>query len=132
MKRDMELVRKILFEIENKHKSGALVNLNIEGYDMETVAYHCQIMYEAGLVLSYKPFHTGEGLYSFAVGGLTWDGNDYLEKTRDDTIWRKIMQVITDKGLPFTIDIVKSISSVIISSVAQGVMDSIVKNGITP
>ena len=44
MKRDMDLVRKILLEIEKQYKSTAIINLKIESYDMETVAYHCKIL----------------------------------------------------------------------------------------
>lgn len=42
MKRDMELVRLILLKIEEEYSSTAISNLNISGYDMETVAYHCK------------------------------------------------------------------------------------------
>ena len=38
MKRDMELVRLILLKIEEEYSSTAISNLNISGYDMETVA----------------------------------------------------------------------------------------------
>ena len=47
MKRDMELVRLILLKIEEEYRSTAIYNLNISGYDMETVAYHCKILNEA-------------------------------------------------------------------------------------
>ena len=40
----MDLVRKILLEIEKQYKSTAIINLKIESYDMETVAYHCKIL----------------------------------------------------------------------------------------
>lgn len=39
MKRDMDLVRLILLEIEDAYRSTAIYNLAIEGYDTETVAY---------------------------------------------------------------------------------------------
>ena len=50
MKRDMDLCRLILFKIENDYKSTALFNLKIDGYDMETVTYHCNLLFEAGLI----------------------------------------------------------------------------------
>ena len=34
MKRDMELIRKILFKIEEEYVSTALFNLTIEGYEV--------------------------------------------------------------------------------------------------
>jgi len=40
----------------------------------------------------------------FAVGSLTWDGNDYLDKVRDDSQWTKVKNIIIEKGLPLAID----------------------------
>lgn len=54
MKRDMDLARKILLEIEKQYVSTAIYDLDIEGYDVATVAYHCKILYEAGLISNYK------------------------------------------------------------------------------
>ena len=39
MKRDMELVRKILLAIEDRFISGCICNLEIDGYDQNTVGY---------------------------------------------------------------------------------------------
>lgn len=36
MKRDMDLIRLILLEIEKEYVSTALINLKIDGYDQET------------------------------------------------------------------------------------------------
>ena len=41
MKRDMDLVRKILFEVEAKKPFEVIHNLSIEGYDKQEIAYHC-------------------------------------------------------------------------------------------
>ena len=45
MQRDMELIRKILFKIEDTVDNVAEYNLEIEGYTMGQVAYHCSILY---------------------------------------------------------------------------------------
>lgn len=81
MKRDMELVRLILLKIEEEYRSTAIYNLNISGYDMETVAYHCKILNEAGLISDYGARYADNSLWSFDVGSLTWEGNDFLDKT---------------------------------------------------
>ena len=44
MKRDMDLIRKILFEIEAKKPFEMIHNLSIEGYDKQEVAYHCEML----------------------------------------------------------------------------------------
>ena len=65
MKRDMDLVRLILLEIEKKYVSTAIFDLNIEGYDMATVAYHCKIMHEAGLLSDYKAQYADDTICFF-------------------------------------------------------------------
>ena len=100
MKRDMELVRLILLKIEEEYSSTAISNLNISGYDMETVAYHCKILNEAGLISDYGARYADNSLRSFGVGSLTWEGNDFLDKIRDNSQWKKVKDVIVQKGLP--------------------------------
>lgn len=129
MKRDMDLVRKILLEIEEEHISTAIYDLKIEGYNMETIAYHCKIMYEAGLISDYNAQYAEGRIYSFGVGSLTWEGNDYLDKVRDNSIWRKTKDVIMQKGLPLVFETVKTISNAFISSAAEGIANSIINNG---
>ena len=129
MKRDMDLIRLILLEIEDKYHSTAIYDLQINGYNIETVAYHCKILHEAGLISSYNAQYADNMIYCFGVGALTWDGNDYLDKVRDNSIWRKTKDTITKKGLPLIFDTIKTISTAIIAAAAEGVANSIIKSG---
>ena len=133
MKRDMELVRLILLKIEEEYSSTAISNLNISGYDMETVAYHCKILNEAGLISDYGARYADNSLRSFGVGSLTWEGNDFLDKIRDNSQWKKVKDVIVQKGLPPpVIETIKTISSAFVTAAAEGVANSIIKNGGMP
>ena len=127
MKRDMDLVRLILLEIEDKYRTTAIYDLAIDGYDTEMVAYHCKILYEAGLISDYKAQYAGNEIYVFGVGSLTWDGNDFLEKIRDDSQWKKVKETITKKGLPLVVDTIKSVANALISATVEGITNSIMK-----
>ena len=120
MKRDMDLIRLILLKIESEYRSTGLCNLQIEGYEPEVVAFHCKILNERGLISSYKARYADGKLYFFSVGGLTWDGCDYLERIRDNSQWAKIKRIINGKGLPLIIETVKEISSALIVEAAKG------------
>ena len=48
MKRDMELIRKLVLALENEPTGYAPENLNIEGYTSEQVGYHAYLMIDAG------------------------------------------------------------------------------------
>lgn len=125
MKRDMDLVRLILLKIEDEYHDSYIYDLPVAGYDLPTVAYHCDILHDAGYISYYEPFHADDELQSFRVGALTWAGNEYLEKVRDNSRWAKVRQVMLDKGLPFTIDMVKKIADAYIGAVADAVVKGI-------
>lgn len=125
MKRDMDLIRKIMLRIEEEYTSTAIFNLKVDGYTMEQIAVHCKMMYEARLISDYKAQYAGNSLYSFGVSNLTWEGYEYLDKIRDDSIWKKVKDVAKDKGLPLAIDTVKQIASVIISSMTEGAIKAV-------
>lgn len=129
MKRDMDLVRKILLEIEKQYVSTALYNLEIDGYDKETIAYHCKIIYEAGLISDYNAQYASDSIHDFGVGPLTWEGHDHLDKVRNNSIWEKTKEVITKKGLPLIFDTIKTVSTAIITATVEGITNSILKNG---
>ena len=118
MQRDMELIRKILFCIEEKYVDTWLDSnqVKIDGYDLKTVAYHCAILYDAGLVSDYKGQYGDNELYFFGVGRLTWEGHEFLDKIKNDTVWNKTKDTITKKGIPFVLDAVKEIATAITTS----------------
>jgi len=121
MQRDMELIRKILFVIENKYVDVWLHSseITIDGYDMKTIGYHCAILHDAGLIYDYEGEYAGEELYFFGVGRLTWDGHELLDKIKSDTVWNKTKDTITKKGIPFVLDTVKEIATAVTAAMIQ-------------
>lgn len=125
MKRNMDLCRLILFKIEEEYVSTALYNLKITGYSDEEVAYHCKLLFENELISDYKDIYADNRLYSFGVGSLTWEGHDFIDKIREDTVWNRTKEVIKEKMLPTTIDVIKDISGVIIMSMIERAIKTI-------
>ena len=115
----MELIRKILFKIEEFVNNTATFDLQIEGYSIDQIAYHCSLLYEGGYIHAYNARYASGKVHSFSVGRLTWEGHEFLDKIREDTIWNKTKEAISNKGLPFVFDIVKSVSSGIISGIVK-------------
>ena len=76
MKRDLELVKLILSEIESIPANQSQCDLNIEGHDKETVVAHLQLLIDAGLVKGV--ITKTQGGSSLSICGLTWAGHDYL------------------------------------------------------
>lgn len=127
MQRDMELIRKILFTIEEKYIDVGICNneMQIDGYDMKTVGYHCAVLHDAGLISNYNGQYADGELYFFSVGRLTWDGHELLDKIKSDTVWNKTKETITKKGIPFVLDAVKEIATAITTAMIQSAIQGI-------
>lgn len=83
MKRDLQLIKKILLKIEEEYVNTTLTNLTIEGYTNEQVANHCELLYEEGLINKYSAKFGSNCLHLFFVGNLTNEGFNYLDTIRD-------------------------------------------------
>jgi len=120
MNRDMDLIRKILFAIEDQFIDVAIYDLLIDGYNKKTVAYHCDLLYQAGLIKDYKAQYADNELYVFGVSSLTWEGHNYLDKIRSETIWNKTKVIVKERGLPLAFETIKEVASELISAAVKG------------
>lgn len=108
MKRDMDLVRKILFALEARSSPKAVFVLPIEGYDELTVKYHLLLLAQAGLI-DFEPEMTKTGrVIRPLVLGLNWAGHEFLDAVRSDTVWRKVIKYGKDKGGSLPFDLAKA------------------------
>ena len=130
MKRDMELIRKILFYVEENYEAGQkwIRSICIEGYDDDVVTEHILLAYESGLIQDIKDVSTLAGTFYF-IGNLSNSGYDFLDKIRSDTVWNRTKTTIKEKGLPMLTGTVSTIANAFITATAEGVANSIIKNG---
>lgn len=121
MKRDMELMRKILFTIEERYEpgDGYIFGLKIDGYDMKTVAEHCDFLHQQGFVKTYKPQFGNDTIVAFSVGNITTRGFDYLELIRNDDVWDKTKTEIEEKKLPKTIEWFAKVAGIFMGNVVK-------------
>jgi Hypothetical protein (DUF2513) len=109
VKRDMDLVRKILFALEEHEHGRAPRNFTVEGYGEELVGYHVHSMAQAGLVRAIEDRAMGNPSPRSIPIALTWQGHEFLEQTRNDTLWNKAKNHIKEKGVPMTLDLLKDV-----------------------
>lgn len=115
MKRDWDLIRKILFKLEEKADAKSLLQDNeIKGFDSETVSYHFKLLHSAGLIEGVDFSSMNE--LSYAAQSLTWAGHEFLDKIRSDTIWNNVKTLVKTKSLDLSFDVIKSAASALISS----------------
>lgn len=94
MKRDMDLVRKILLLVAES-KNGWDMQA-ISEYPEDVVSYHIKIMLEADLLAAINASTTQGDVYLDCR--LTWWGNDFLDAALEDTRWNEAKKVIQKVG----------------------------------
>ena len=108
MKRDMDLVRQILFAIEDLPKQhNGFVDIKIDGRAAEEINYHLMILIDAGLIKA--DFVTNKMTdYIWKSIRLTWDGHEFLDASRDNKRWEKAKGVMAQAG-GFALDVMKQL-----------------------
>ncbi|WAR44890.1 DUF2513 domain-containing protein [Methylomonas rapida] len=109
MKRDMELIRKILFFLETRPFLKTELDLPVEGYEQDVIRYHVLLLAQAGLV-DYEPEISKTGRIIRAhVLGLNWAGHEFLDAVRSEKVWKKLVKYAKDKGGSLPFDLLKSL-----------------------
>ena len=90
MKRDMELVRSILRDIAESEDGVSAEALADAEHPRALVAYHFEIMDEAGLIHATLK-RAWDGQYVIATAdSLTWEGNDLLAALSSEKVWTEV------------------------------------------
>jgi hypothetical protein len=108
MKRDLDLVRKILLMSEDAPGRIDEVKLAALDDDADKLAFHVQLMAEHGLIVgsvTYDGFRTRP--LSIEVHRVTWQGFDYLDAIRSPKVWDKAKRVIAESVGETSLSVVK-------------------------
>lgn len=97
MKRDMELIRKIILEVEKAQDNQ--IDLKIESYSEQEIGYHVYLLIQGGLVEGIEFPKTNESLLPTATPtNLTWNGHEFADAMRNESIWDKAMEIVKKNG----------------------------------
>jgi len=110
LKRDMDLVRDLLLQIEEFDQGlGGDVEIEAAGHEPQVVAEHLRLLIEARLI---EGDTVPDDQYAFdhiVPIRLTWSGHDFLESVRDPEIWKKTKEgALSAKG--FTLDLLQDLA----------------------
>jgi hypothetical protein len=96
MKRDMDLIRKILITLEADPQPYFSRTLEIEGYTNEEINFHLMLLNEVGLIEGTDMSAGSEPL--FFPERLTWSGFEFLESVKNETVWNEIKKRMSKLG----------------------------------
>lgn len=103
MKRNLDLIRTILRDIEKKPDGSTYFEIRPpEGVEMSTFMAHLELLIDAGFIKG----KVGEyALRSYEINRLTWQGHEFLDATRDDALWSKAKKKVTGEAMSWTISL---------------------------
>jgi len=105
MKRDMELIHKILIALEDSNQTQGWIPLKFDGYSEEQISYHIKILDEQGIITATDCSTSKD--FMWHARSLTWDGHDYIEAIRDEAKWKKVKEWVKSTGKVLTIETIK-------------------------
>lgn len=118
MKRDMELVRSILLQVEAADGSRSSGELDFMGHSQDEIYYHIELMQQRGLIDAVIKREWGGSVVYASIRGITWEGQDLLDSMRDDRVWSRAKRAISESIGSATFEVVKSVCSSIAAKMA--------------
>jgi hypothetical protein len=110
MKRDFELIRKILSDVQEEAPGLMIRGFDYEEqYDPATIGAHVTLLIDQGLMEGIVSKSLDAGIVAFAITGLTWEGHDFIEAASTDTIWKKAFATVRERGGAMTFDVLKAL-----------------------
>jgi len=118
MKRDMDLIRKILLKIEDIPYPNISNEFTIQDYHEDQISYHVMLLNEAGLIEAID-FSSHDGL-SWIPTRLTWEGHEFIEASRDESRWEKAINIVKEKGGGLVFDVLKGVLIQLMTKAVMG------------
>ncbi len=119
MKRDYDIIRKILLVVEEKQKGIDIASWNLNNlsdfgdFDTDDVIGHFKLLLNAGFLNTDTrgDWLTSSSMYT---AGLSWYGHEFLDTVRDEKIWRRTKEGARQVG-SFSIEVIAGIAKAIIN-----------------
>ena len=109
MKRDLDLIRKLVLAIEDSPTGYASDSIDIPGYSPEQIAYHSYLLVDSDLAKGVDVTTISSTSPEWRVLYLTSAGHDFADAARDESRWRKATETVKDKAGSVTLDVMKQL-----------------------
>ena len=110
MKRDLDLVRQVLLQIEAL-PAGPPAQYRTSEIDDPVLLAHFELVIAAGLVNGKIARSQGTRGDVISISGLTWEGHEWIEMVRSQTVWNEIKSTLLQHGGALTYELTKAVAS---------------------
>ncbi len=113
MKRDLDLVRQLLLQIEGL-PAAPPVQYRMSEIEDPVLLAHLEMLIEAALVNGKIVRSHGTRGDVISVSGLTWQGHEWIEMMRSQSLWNEVKSAVLDGGGVLTFELTKAVASKIL------------------
>ncbi len=106
MRRDMELVRKIMLVLEASDRRLDSSTIRITGHAAECITEHLRLLDEAGLIEGIRAYSVEHSLKWIELR-LTWGGHDFLDAARNEVLWMETVAQVRHRTGAVPFDVLK-------------------------
>lgn len=111
MKRDMDLVRLILLEVEKAEGYTDIERMSCERYPLAVIGYHVELLAAHGLIDAKVEHAWGGEATGGTIKALTWSGCDYLDTVRSERVWFKAKKAVSESVGDTSLSVIKDTCS---------------------
>jgi hypothetical protein len=109
MKRDPELIRKILTKIEGNPACTIISDLQIQGFSPEEVMEHVELLLDANFIKGRINVDVSGKPQQHLIERMTWDGQEFLAIAKNDTAWNSVLSSAKEKGLALSVSVLSAL-----------------------
>ncbi|CAL8972876.1 hypothetical protein RHODGE_RHODGE_01029 [Rhodoplanes serenus] len=111
VRRDMEMVRKVMLAIEAKTDLTPR-EIKIDGEDDLVVGHHIELLFAAGMIDGLESRVIGRPYAFILVRDLTWEGHDFVASLKNDTVWNQLKTKLSAAELAsLPLSVIKSVAT---------------------
>jgi hypothetical protein len=116
VRRDLELIRKMVLAVEDASSGWAPHPLRIDGYADARVGYHAYLLVDAGLAQGQDASTFESEGPEWYITCLTWAGHEFADASRDETRWKSAMGDVREKAGSVTLGVLTQLLTVLMKS----------------
>ena len=109
MKRDLDLVRQVLLQVEAL-PAGPPAQYRTSEIDDPVLLAHFELVIAAGLVNGKIARSQGTRGDVISISGLTWEGHEWIEMVRSETMWDETKSTLLENGGVLTFELTKAVA----------------------
>lgn len=114
MKRDMNLIREIMLQVEARPSVNDWGLVEIQGRTQDEISYHVMMLCDAGMIEALDHRGLGPAGFRYVPKYLTMQGHDFLDSIRAASVWDKVKQRLGAVGGSASLEIIKAVAKKVV------------------